>query len=393
MTFLAAELRRPAGAAVDADVVILGGGCAGLSLAAHLASSGGRLGKVLVVEARKRYADDRTFSFWSGSPTLFADCVQASWNRWRIEAGARRIERGAPGLRYETIGAGRFYAAATSMIAASPNVRLLQGVTTLALDEDGDAAWVSTDHGRIRTRLVVDTRPPPVLAAASGLLQLFTGWEVETAQPAFDPDVVELMHFDPPHARHVGFTYVLPFSPTRALVEYTRLAADFAEAPTDAEVQAIVAARAGSGFRVVRRESGALTMRVEGRRKSAGPRMLRLGTLGGAARASTGYAFTAIEAQAASLAASLQDGWKGGLNWTAPALPFWLREMDRVFLRALRRNMHAGPALFADLFDRCPPQSLVRFLTGSRNPADAAAAACALPVLPVLRHGVLGLRA
>ena len=43
-------------AAIDTDVAILGGGCAGLSLAVRLATSGLR---VTVIEPRLGYGDDR----------------------------------------------------------------------------------------------------------------------------------------------------------------------------------------------------------------------------------------------------------------------------------------------------------------------------------------------
>ena len=53
------------------------------------------------------------------------------------------------------------------------------------------------------------------------LKQHFLGWEVETANPVFDPQVVTLFDLRTPQREGITFFYTLPFSCTRALVEYT----------------------------------------------------------------------------------------------------------------------------------------------------------------------------
>ncbi len=46
------------------DLLILGGGCAGLSLASRLAEFGKDAPKVLIIEQRESYTNDRTWCFW-----------------------------------------------------------------------------------------------------------------------------------------------------------------------------------------------------------------------------------------------------------------------------------------------------------------------------------------
>ena len=50
------------------DLVILGGGCAGLSLAMRLAKLGEQCPQTIIVEPRERYVNDRTWGFW-GTPS------------------------------------------------------------------------------------------------------------------------------------------------------------------------------------------------------------------------------------------------------------------------------------------------------------------------------------
>jgi hypothetical protein len=69
-------------------------------------------------------------------------------------------------------------------------------------------------------------RSPLVRARPAGeveLVQRFLGWEVEVDSPVFDPSILTLMDFRPGDEGAVCFMYVLPFSPTRALLEHTTI--------------------------------------------------------------------------------------------------------------------------------------------------------------------------
>ncbi len=60
----------------DVDVAILGGGCAGLSLAMRLARTDLSF---RVVEPRETYRDDRSWSFWRVAPHPFEDILAGIW--------------------------------------------------------------------------------------------------------------------------------------------------------------------------------------------------------------------------------------------------------------------------------------------------------------------------
>ena len=65
----------------DADVLILGGGCAGLSLATALAEQHSDL-RVQILEARTTYVRDRTWCLWNTEPHPFQHCVTHRWHSW-----------------------------------------------------------------------------------------------------------------------------------------------------------------------------------------------------------------------------------------------------------------------------------------------------------------------
>ena len=55
------------------------------------------------------------------------------------------------------------------------------------------------------------------------MLQHFRGVEVKTVQTCFSPDTAILMDFRCDQSRGIHFIYLLPYSPTEALVESTML--------------------------------------------------------------------------------------------------------------------------------------------------------------------------
>jgi lycopene beta-cyclase len=62
--------------------------------------------------------------------------------------------------------------------------------------------------------------------------------------------------------------------------------------------------------------------------------------------------------------------------------------LDRVFLSRLVRAPEAGPELLARLFERVPPERLVRFLMERGGPLDHLSVMSALPTLPLLREAL-----
>ena len=61
---------------IDFDYIIIGGGCAGLSLAYELQINNKIKNKTLaIIEPREIYERDKTWSFWKVNPHNFEDCV------------------------------------------------------------------------------------------------------------------------------------------------------------------------------------------------------------------------------------------------------------------------------------------------------------------------------
>ncbi len=364
----------------DYDVAILGAGLAGLSLAARLAVARFNGLRVLVADPRTTFARDRTWSYWALRPHPFADAVAASWTRWAVADNDREVVRHAPGLQYETMRSDRFHQVALERVRAAPHIDLRLGTGADAVDGP-DGVRVRLGAETVTADIAFDTRPTPNLGR-HGLSQVFLGQEVETDRAVFDPATVTLMDFRCAQRGAAHFTYVLPTTERRALVEDTWFAPAGLVVPDHRRaIRDYMATRYGvDRFEVRFEERGALPMDPVFRPRQ-GVRLFPLGSPGGANRPSTGYAFNAIQVRCDAIAADLAAGRRPGHPRPRPPL---VRAMDSILLHLLESRPEQAPRVFAALFARCPPGALVRFLNDASRLADFAAVAAAIPLVPTL---------
>ncbi|MFC4496889.1 lycopene cyclase family protein [Streptomyces ovatisporus] len=390
---------------VDAEVVVVGAGAAGLSLAWRLVtgtpgagsgagarSAAGRTPDVLLIEPPSGpvRSPARTWCFWEEGPGEFDDLVTASWTRLSVTDGDGRSTSGTCGATYKMIRSGDYTRRLEACLAESDRVRRVTGTAGEAYDVPGGAEVAAVDAGgrpfRVRGRWVFDSRPPRRLPPArTTLLQHFRGWFLRTGRPRFDASAAELMDFrtGQPH-RGLAFVYLLPLAADEALVEYTVFSSSLLPADAyDGALRRYVEETRGLGScEVTAAEQGVIPMTDGDFPRRAGRSVLRIGAAGGATRPSTGYTFAAIQRQTAAVAASLRAG-----RTPVPPDPHSRRHraMDAVLLRALAEGRVDGAGFFTDLFRRNSLDTVVRFLDGRSTAAEEWAIGLRTPVVPMLR--------
>ncbi len=353
----------------DYDNVIIGAGCAGLSLAAQLTEADVRQ-QTLVLDPRTDFGADRTWCFFNVDTHLFSDAVAHRWNRWSVRDHDASVERKSSTIAYEHLPSEAFYERALDRVRRHRPLELGLGTRVRSVVDCGDHVRVDTDAGELRAGKAFDSRPrlpEPHAPHDVHLLQHFVGWFIETSNPCFDPGHVSLMDFRVRQAPGVHFMYVLPFSRTKALVEDTF----FSDAPEpieryEGELRDFIGEHFGE-FRITRTERGVLPMSTRHFEPRPSPRVYRLGIGGGMARPATGYAFLAIQRHSRLLAHGLARG-------ELPASPSVRRPrtslLDRVFLSYLADHPEDGPRLFLMLFRGNSPERVARFLSERSSVAD-----------------------
>ena len=369
----------------EVDLAVVGGGGAGSLVLAALARHGLPGLRIAVVDPVRKRGQDRTWAFWGTPGGDLEPMLSASWSRVEVTTPAVARVLDLTPLRYAMLRSAPLYAR-----AAEAELRLgatRYDVAVGALDDDGATVTVRDTDGRavLRAGWVLDSRPrPPRRPGRTAWLQHFRGWWLESSTPVFDPGRAVLMDFRTPQpARGVSFGYVLPVSDRYALVEYTEFSpALLSDAGYDAGLRGY-AALLGldlAALTVREVEDGVIPMTDAPFDRRPSPRVVRLGTAGGATRPSTGFTFSAMHRQAGQVAAAVAAGRP---PVPRPAYPGRHRWMDAVALRAWNSGAVGGPEFFDRLFDRNPASRVLRFLDGATSPAEDLALMRSSPLLPM----------
>lgn len=205
------------------DIIIVGGGASGLSLASHLAQSPLRDRSILIVEKDAKNNNDRTWCYWANQPTFFDDIVYRSWNQLQVLGEHFKKTLDLHEYRYNMIRGIDFYSYARQIVSACQHMEYLRGKVELI--EDGDQqASVLVDGKHYTGTWVFDSlfnwpafKPDPTHYHA--INQQFKGWEIEATEQSFNPHVATFLDLRTPQKNGTHFFYVLPYSEQRALVE------------------------------------------------------------------------------------------------------------------------------------------------------------------------------
>lgn len=370
--------------------IILGAGAAGLSLCYHLLERGIR-DPILILDRKASFTDDRTWCFWNVRPTPFTDLAAHCWRRWDVvDAAGHATAQISSAVGYVCLRGIDFYTSVLETIRRHDNV-------TLRLDSSGedcrsfsDRSIVRVGHTNYEAEYLFDSRPRPAPDGGVGLTQRFFGQFVKTKAPCFDTSCCTLMDFRAPQERGLHFFYVLPFSPTEALIENTYIqdTATAASKPPQhrEEIAAYLATQRGvADYDVTCEEAGMIPMTAYPFPKREG-RMFFIGTAGGCTKPSSGYTFLRIQEQCRQIAAAAVRGTLS--TFREQLAPARYRFFDTVFLQALRAQPGAFPGHFGRLFERVPPEALTAFLSETGTWHSDLQILRSLPLGPFLKAAI-----
>jgi lycopene beta-cyclase len=181
------------------------------------------------------------------------------------------------------------------------------------------------------------------------------------------------------------FTYVLPYSASRALVEVTAVSCPKqGRQASREELRAHLDDRLGKDrYRIERFEAGRLPMGLPTLPAKAAANLWRAGTQGGALRMSSGYAFLRIQRWAEREAGRL----KAGLPPQGHPRPSFVEKyLDPLFLQVLRHQPELAPEIFMKLGNQMSADRFVRFMIDEPQVADLAQLIAVLPKVPFMKQ-------
>ncbi len=329
------------------DYIIIGGGCAGLSLAYELEIHEKLKDKKLaIIEPREEYKRDKTWSFWRVSPHNFEDCVRKSWKNFTINIPGNTNHVNCSSTPYETIDSGLFYTKITSKLKNNKNISFFKSINEI---NKSDSIIFNSVSEKVDKN--------------NSLWQHFSGFEIETDNDYFDEEIFNLMDFDCDQKGDVHFFYTLPYSKRKALVETTWLSNlnNTSLQNYDEQLKDYIENRLKiKNYKINFKETGAIPLFYPNNIKKIN--QINIGTAGGMTRLSTGYTFLNIQEHSKYIRQNLNNIKKMKKFSINKKYEF----LDKIFLKVLKKNPNKMPNIFYKMFDTSP-NTVINFLSNKSN--------------------------
>ncbi len=329
------------------DYVIIGGGCAGLSLAYELEVHDKLKDKTLaIIEPRSEYKRDKTWSFWKVVPHNFDDCVKKNWKNFTVNISNKTNHLECKDYPYQSIDSGLFYEKTNNKLKENKNISFFK-----------DISQINTNNSLIFNSV------PEIKKNHNNLWQHFCGVEIETKNNFFDEEIFNLMDFDCEQRESVHFFYTLPYSKNKALIETTWLSKmnDNSQKDYDNQIKEYIEKNLKiKNYEITYKEEGAIPLFYPLYKREGNK--LNIGTAGGMTRLSTGYTFLNIQEHSKYLRENIENISNSKRFEISKKYQF----LDDIFLRVLNKHPEKMSNIFFNMF-KTSPKTVIKFLSNKSN--------------------------
>jgi len=329
------------------DYIIIGGGCAGLSLAYELDVHEKLKDKTLaIIELRPEYKKDKTWSFWKVTPHNFDDCVKKSWENFSINVPGKTNYLECKNYPYQSIDSGLFYEKINNRLKENKNISFFKDITE-----------INTKNSFLFNSV------PEIQKSHLNLWQHFCGVEIETKNNFFDEEIFNLMDFDCEQRKSVHFFYTLPYSKNKALVETTWFSkmSDNSQKDYDSQIKDYIKNHLKiKNYEITYKEVGAIPLFYPSNKKEKN--RINIGTAGGMTRLSTGYTFLNIQEHSKFI--------RENIEYISTTNRFEISKkyqfLDDIFLRVMDNHPEKMSDIFFKMF-KASPKTVIKFLSNKSN--------------------------
>lgn len=341
------------------DFIVAGAGCAGLSLVNYLLESSLQSSRILLIDPNTSIPN-KTWCYWSEDPLAIHPLGKAHfWKSISVSSHGNQVSKSLDKLNYFHLTSEDFYSLLLSKLHQHPSITFLTDEVT-HFNQQNDKVEVITQSGkklvanRVFDSIGFKKRSKPVLK------QVFLGWKINTKKEVFNPKEVTLMDIKPSSGQF-EFFYILPFSTTHALVEYTT----YSTSPVDQvvlqkELETYLSKKLGiDEFEVSYEEKGSIPMTTQLGTESSHSRIIPIGTAAGWIKASTGYGFATIQEKCQALVQQLEKNKPHRIDLThSTRFDFY----DNILLTIAHNWPEKLEQVFMNLFQTSSGDEILNFL-------------------------------
>jgi lycopene beta-cyclase len=316
---------------------------------------------ILLIDENAKKTNDRTWCFWDEKRD-FDSIVSKTWNTALFaDEHFQRILDLQP-YQYKMVKGLDFYNYVLAVILKEENIHFTQQKVT-DFEELGNHCIVKTESQSYTCNQVFNSIFNPEIIKSQSkyplLQQHFIGWFVKSKTAVFNPNQATFMDFSVAQKGNTRFMYVLPFSETEALVEYTLFSKDLLETSEyENAIQDYLQKLGITEYEITEKERGNIPMTSYPFWKHNSKNIINIGSAGGWTKASTGYTFKNSIKKSKALVQLLST--EIDFRKYHKKDKFWF--YDLLFLDVLNSNNEKGSQVFAALFRAGNPTLIFKFL-------------------------------
>ena len=329
------------------DYIIIGAGCAGLSLAYELEVHKKLENKTLaIIEPRLEYKKDKTWSFWKVSSHNFDDCVKKNWENFSINIPTKTKHLECNNYPYQSIDSGLFYDKTNNKLKENKNISFHKDTKKISLENS-----------------FIFNSVPSLKTNHNSVWQHFFGVEIETKNNFFNDEIINLMDFNCEQRNSVHFFYTLPYSKNKALIETTWLSKmnDNSQKDYDYQIKDYIENHLNlKDYKTTYKEEGAIPLFYPS--NSRDRNRINIGTAGCMTRLSTGYTFLNIQEHSKYIRENIENISNTKTFEIGKKYQF----LDKVFLNVLKKHPEKMPNIFLKMFNGSP-NTVIKFLSNKSN--------------------------
>lgn len=345
------------------DYIIIGNGLAGLQLALQFASDPHFKDKqIALIDPSEKTSNDKTWSFWDTESTQWKHLIHNSWKHAQVFTSNKTIDLSLSPYTYHTIRAIDFYTEAKAQLNLKQNIHFI--IDTVESTAQNEHVIVNTIHNTYTANHVFDSRVPSEYSSNSNtsisIIQHFKGWIIKTDTETFDDSKIVMMDYRLKDGEQTTFTYVLPFSKTEALVEFTYFTSNLVDDSVyDQYIKTYIKDYLKiENYTILETEAGQIPMTNFSFEQFNTKYITKIGTGGGWVKGSTGYSFKHTEKKVSKIIDNIKSERLPSHDLFQKKYKFY----DKVFLKVLKDDNHKGEWIFQQFYNKIPVQTIFRFL-------------------------------
>ena len=341
--------------------VIVGGGLAGLQLALRLKDDVFFKGKkIAIIDPSFNISEDKTWCFWEQGKGRWDSLISAEWKTGKFISTTAEEDLDLQPYSYKMLTSEKFFEYALAEIRKSEDFFLIEDeiskIDPVTMKAVGRKKTYNATH-------FFDSRIPSEYFETQDytkIYQHFKGYHVKTETPVFDPDQFTMMDFRLTYKNDTSFTYILPFSATEALVEYTFFTPFLTEeAIYDEQLQKYLSEYLNiDTYEILNEEKGNIPMTDFPFEKNNSSKITKIGTGGGWVKGSTGYSFKHTEKKITKIIENIKSGYEPSKDLFRSKYKFY----DAIFLDVLARRNDKGEQIFSKFYQKNSVEAIFAYL-------------------------------